>query len=314
MQKNKFVVLVLGLLLCEIAWGQLSDTIISLQEIQVTAAKHQYLVGSKIETVDSARLNSVSGESLTEILTRYLPIYVKQDAGGLATIRFRGTSPDHTAILFNGININSLTLGHSNISNIPMFLFDDVKVQYGSSSSLYGTDAIGGSIHLGNNPEWNKGFGIGLQQDIGSFGSYFSGLKLSYSNRIVQYSVKLYHQKKEEASEYVENCIDLGGASRLTPTSLLKTQINEYINKEDWERVIKLYGKPTGVISDMQPAFIELVKELLPGVPHQYCQYHFLNNAGELMEDDYRELGKRIKQKEVSAKVERIENEIEKSV
>ena len=51
----------------------------------------------------------------------------------------------------------------------------------------------------------------------------------------------LYHQKKEEALEYVDSCIDLGGASRLTPASLLKTQINEYINKEDWERVIKMY-------------------------------------------------------------------------
>gem|GEM_PF-1178878 len=81
-----------------------------------------------------------------------------------------------------------------------------------------------------------------------------------------------------------------------------------------FERVIELYGKPIGVVSDMQPAFIELVKELLPGVPHQYCQYHFLNNAGEFMEDDYRELGKRMKQKGASAKVERIENEIEKSV
>jgi hypothetical protein len=81
-----------------------------------------------------------------------------------------------------------------------------------------------------------------------------------------------------------------------------------------FERVIELYGKPTGVISDMQPAFIELAKELLPGVPHQYCQYHFLNNAGEFMEDDYRELGKRMKQKGASATVERIENEIDKSV
>ncbi|MEA1962802.1 MAG: O-antigen ligase family protein [Patescibacteria group bacterium] len=53
--------------------------------------------------------------------------------------------------------------------------------------------------------------------------------------------ILLYHQKNDEAAEYVKNCVDLGGASRLTPISLLKTQINEYINKEDWERVIKMY-------------------------------------------------------------------------
>ncbi|NIA03648.1 MAG: hypothetical protein GWP12_03870 [Nitrospirae bacterium] len=81
-----------------------------------------------------------------------------------------------------------------------------------------------------------------------------------------------------------------------------------------FERVIELYGKPIAVITDMQSAFIELVKQLLPGVPHQYCQYHFLKNTGEFMEDDYRELGKRMKQKGASSKLERIENEIVKSV
>jgi len=44
-----------------------------------------------------------------------------------------------------------------------------------------------------------------------------------------------------------------------------------------FERVIVLYGKPIGVegVSDMQPAFIELVKELLPGVPHLYFNIIF---------------------------------------
>ena len=67
----------------------------------------------------------------------------------------------------------------------------------------------------------------------------------------------LYHQKKEEASEYVEGCIDLGGASKLTPTSLLKTQINEYINKEDWERVIKMYEALTVVEKNNSEVWIK---------------------------------------------------------
>ncbi len=188
-------------------WSQSLDTLLTIQEVQVTANKDQYLVGSKIETLDSAKLNAVSGESLTEILNLYFPIYVKQNAGGLATIRFRGTSPNHTAILFNGININSLTLGHSNLSNIPVFLFDEVKVQYGSSSSLYGSDAIGGSIYLGNNPEWDKGFNMGLQQDVASFGSYFSGLKLGYSNKNIQYSIKLFYQKKKNDFPFLNTAV-----------------------------------------------------------------------------------------------------------
>ncbi len=177
--------------------GQTLDTIVLLDDIELTVKKQKFLIGSKMETIDSVRLSNVSGGNLTDMINRYLPIYIKQDAGGLSTIRFRGTSPDHTAIMFGGLNINSLTLGHSNMSNIPMFLFDDVKVQFGSSSALYGTDAIGGSIQLDNNPIWNNGLSALVQQDIGSFGSYFTGLKLGYSSKRIQYAIKAFHQQKQ---------------------------------------------------------------------------------------------------------------------
>ena len=177
--------------------SQSLDSINSLMNVDVTSMKEKFLVGSKIETIDSLKLSSVSSGSLTDMLNRYMPIYVKQDAGGLSTIRFRGTSADHTAIMFDGININSLTLGHSNMSNIPMFLFDDVKVQFGSSSSLYGTDAIGGSIQLNNKTKWNRGFNTEVEQGFASFGSYFSGVKLGYSNDKIQYSIKAFHFQKE---------------------------------------------------------------------------------------------------------------------
>jgi len=177
--------------------GQSLDSIISLDNIDLKASKEKFIVGSKIEIIDSVKLNSVSGGSLTDMINRYLPIYIKQDAGGLSTIRFRGSSPDHTAILFDGININSLTLGHSNMSNIPMFLFDNITVQYGGSSSLNGTDAIGGSIKLNTNQKWNNGFSVGVQQNIASFGSSFTGLKFGYSNNRFTHSIRSYYYQKE---------------------------------------------------------------------------------------------------------------------
>jgi len=206
-QIKNFAILIFGLSLNVTLWGQSLDSVFILKEVKITASKDQFLVGGKIETIDSTVLNSVSGENLTELLTRYSPIYIKQNAGGMATIRFRGTSPDHTAILFNGININSLTLGHSNISGIPVFLFDEIKIQYGSASSLYGTDAIGGSIHLGNNPEWDRGFNVSFQQDFASFGSFFSGLKLGYSNKNIRYSIKLFHQKKKNDFPFLNTAV-----------------------------------------------------------------------------------------------------------
>ncbi len=187
--------------------GQTLDTIVLLDDVELTVKKQIFLVGGKIESIDSIKLSTVSSGSLTDMINRYLPIYIKQDAGGLSTIRFRGTSPDHTAIMFGGLNINSLTLGHSNMSNIPMFLFDDVKVQFGSSSSLYGTDAIGGSIQLDNQPKWNKGWNVGIQQDLASFGSYFTGLKLGYSNKKIHYVIKAFYQIKENDFPFLNTAV-----------------------------------------------------------------------------------------------------------
>lgn len=208
MQKKYWGIIVAIYLLNNCVFGQsLQDTVIALQEVQVIAKKDKYLVGAKIEKIDSLKLESVSGESLADIINSYLPIYIKQDAGGLATIRMRGTSSDHTAVMFNGININSLTLGHSNVSSIPAFLFDDIKVQYGSSSSLYGTDAIGGSIQLNNKSTWDKGFSLVLQQDIGSFHSYFSGIKIAYSGKKFSYSLKGFRQKKKNDFPFLNTAV-----------------------------------------------------------------------------------------------------------
>ena len=207
MSIKKITFFVFVLLLHFTIIGQTLDTIVLLDDVELTVKKQIFLVGSKIEKIDSVKLNSVSGGTLSDLISRYLPVYVKQDAGGLSTIRFRGTSPDHTAIMFGGININSLTLGHSNMSNIPMFLFEDVKIQFGSSSSLYGTDAIGGSIQLDSKLQWNKGFNVGIQQDIASFGSYFTGLKFGYSNKKIQYAIKAFYQSKENDFPFLNTAV-----------------------------------------------------------------------------------------------------------
>lgn len=73
-----------------------------------------------------------------------------------------------------------------------------------------------------------------------------------------------------------------------------------------------MYDLPIAVISDMQPAIIEAVKNVLPGIPHQFCQYHFIKNAGNFMEKEYKELGKAMKNKEVLANAKEVEADLKK--
>lgn len=72
------------------------------------------------------------------------------------------------------------------------------------------------------------------------------------------------------------------------------------------------FGTPLGVISDMQDAIIGSVEEVFPGVPHQYCQYHFLRNVGDaILKEKHQQLGTMIRNKEVKKEIEKVQKEVE---
>ena len=95
------------------------DTV-QIEEVTATVILNKYQSGAKIGRIAGEQLHLTQDGGLDRVLLRFTPIYVKANAGGLSTIRLRGTSPNHTSINFGGINLNSLTLGHSNMSNIPV--------------------------------------------------------------------------------------------------------------------------------------------------------------------------------------------------
>jgi len=71
-----------------------------------------------------------------------------------------------------------------------------------------------------------------------------------------------------------------------------------------FEKVLKMFGEPLAVVSDMQPSIRGVVKSLLPEVKHQLCHYHFLRNVGEeLMKPDYRKLSRIMRREGVKTKV-----------
>ena len=72
------------------------------------------------------------------------------------------------------------------------------------------------------------------------------------------------------------------------------------------------FGVPLAIMSDMQKAFIESAADVFSGVPHQFCQYHFLKNVGNaILKEKHQQLGTLIRDKEVKNKIERVQNQVE---
>jgi vitamin B12 transporter len=172
------------------------DTI-HLGEI-ITYSDHiKYQPGSKIVSFGTEQLSSAGTAGIDQLLMRHTPIYIKSDAGGLSTIRIRGTGPDHTTINYGGINLNLLTLGHSNMSKIPVIMFDRIDLQYGGSSAINGSGAIGGTIYLGNINRWTKGVKTELTTQQGSFGEQLYGAKVFVGNGRLESATRMFSYQKE---------------------------------------------------------------------------------------------------------------------
>ncbi len=175
----------------------LSDTML-IQEVEIISpVSKKPEIGSKTEIMTQMQMENTISGSLTNLISRYTPIFIKSDAGGLATFRIRGTSSSHTSVLIGGLDINSLTLGSSNASNIPIYLFDEIGINYGSASASIGSGSIGGSVRLGFKENWTNGFNGESFGSVGSFGSYSGGSKLFAGNGKIESVTRLFKISKE---------------------------------------------------------------------------------------------------------------------
>jgi vitamin B12 transporter len=153
------------------------DTLLSrrqnrLPEARVRAVRlERFAVGSQRLELDSAVLAQYRGGTVADALGARSDLYIKNyGPGQLATISLRGTAAQHTAVLWNGLNIALPTLGQNDLALLPISGNTQVAVQAGPAAALYGSGAVGGAIILRTEPDWRPGLRGTVQADAGSFG------------------------------------------------------------------------------------------------------------------------------------------------
>lgn len=157
-----------GDLLC----GQALTDTVRLRAFEVVAPRAAVAgAGMKTLVVDSTTLERYSTGDLGQLLTNETPVFVKSyGLGSLATTSFRGGSASQTAVLWIGFNIGSPMNGQLDLSLLPALVANDVAVQFGSSTALWGSGAIGGAILLNNLPLFDDGLRVKAGLSFGSFG------------------------------------------------------------------------------------------------------------------------------------------------
>lgn len=162
----------------------------NIREATVTARSIKD-IGVQQTSFDSVALKESIALSMADVLTFHSPIFVKNyGRATLSTVAFRGTSPSHTQVSWNGMRINSPMLGMTDFSTIPSFFIDDASLLHGTSSVTETGGGLGGAVKLATKPAAAKGLGMQYVQGAGSFRTFDEYLRLTYGDARWQVSTR----------------------------------------------------------------------------------------------------------------------------
>ena len=180
-----------------------NDTILlDYVEISASAINNKVQEKAMERKIDTAIMQRLQTAPLSQLLIQHSPVYIKTyGPGGTASASFRGTTSSHTLVLWNGLQLNSPSLGEVDFSTIPVFFTDEISLQWGSKTSA-NSGGLGGVVNIANNQKFNEGLILDAKQTYGSFNTWGSYLTLGYSAKNVIARVKAYRNSSDNDFTY----------------------------------------------------------------------------------------------------------------
>jgi vitamin B12 transporter len=176
--------------------SNVADTIVLDKVVAKGVKFNGFSIGAKSYTIDSLSLKTYYSSSLADLIQEQNLVVIKlYGSGGLATVSMRGGSTRNTAIIWNGFNLRSPMNGELNFSSMPAGFIDQISIQPGGSSTMYGSGSASGIIYLSNTltPD-NSGWKSMLNTEIGSFGNFSVIPSTGFSGKLFATRVKVGYQ------------------------------------------------------------------------------------------------------------------------
>ncbi len=160
------------------------------------------LHSQSIEPMEVIELGSLTiGEALQNQSAIQINSYGNS---GVQAISFRGTGANQTQVYWNGFNVNSPTLGQADLSIFPSTGLSSIQVHSGLTSLIDGSGGLGGSIHLENDLQFDKGLKGLISTQLASFHNYSGLANIQWSNEKLSNFTSLSYQSSLNDFTYKE--------------------------------------------------------------------------------------------------------------
>lgn len=163
----------------------LKDTIVEqkLDEVLITATRTyrqlsslplpaQIVAKKELKNVNTIRLNNILNEQ-TGLIT------VAGFIGGEG-VQMQGLDPQYTLVLIDGVPLVGRSAGTLDLSRLTVGNIKQIEIVKGASSSLYGSEALGGVINIITDLPKQQGVKGDLDYRFGTFNSHDLNLDLGY--------------------------------------------------------------------------------------------------------------------------------------
>ena len=217
-----------------------------------------------IRRLTRADIEARNPRTLDEALKLVPGIYVRTGGDGTPRIDMRGFRSRHVLLLINGVLVNSTVDGQFDPARISTKAIREIKVSYGSSSVLYGDNAMAGVIEittvddkpdasfelLGGTPD-QQGAGGRFARDVGKWS--FTGTATGYSTDAFRLPGDFVPTPLEDGGRRQNSDrdrADVRGAVAYRPSAAVSIASEWFLGNGS-------YGVPGGTVADTTDIFAQ---------------------------------------------------------
>ncbi len=199
------------------------DSVQQIDTVKILSHKEEYgsqclVAVYKTPDVTAFYSRSDVGEALQQFTSVQINSY---GLGNASSISVRGANDDHTNVYWNGLKINSLTLGGTDMSLIPFESGDEIAVETNNTS-------LGGAVNINSKPNWRNKFDLKIRSDISSFDNYRNTLSFKIGNSKIQFHTSAFYHNAKNNFTYTDvykfnNPIDTANHNALKSAGTVNT-------------------------------------------------------------------------------------------
>lgn len=198
----KPLLFILPLLSVFIAFGQSDSVLIEkkIKEVMISATKTSQTINQlpvPVVIISEKEISAFSANKLYDIITTQTGIISVPTRTGTQGLQMQGLDAAYTTILINGFPIIGRSFGALDLNRISTSNIQTIEIVKGASSSLYGSNALGGIINLISKNDIDDGPIIKTSLKSASHNTTNSSLIYQYKEGTFQISNSLDYYKTD---------------------------------------------------------------------------------------------------------------------